>query len=82
MAEPRLLTRAALREFLGNIPHTEIYGWIKRGKIPGPLWNLPPEHRNARWDRCAVDRALDAASNLPGSIEAGTAELDRAFGLR
>ncbi len=82
MGEPRLLTRTALREFLGSIPHAEIDAWIKRGKIPGPLWNLLPDHRLARWDRCAVDRALDAASNLPGSIEAGTAELDRAFGIR
>jgi hypothetical protein len=82
MPEPRLLTRAALREYLGSIPHAEVDALIKRGKIPGPLYNLAADHKHARWDRCAVDRALDAASNLPGSIEAGTAELDRAFGFR
>ena len=32
--------------------------WIKQGRIPGPL---PGTHR---WDRCAIDEALDCLSGL------------------
>lgn len=54
---------------------------MQSGQIPGPMWNVSPDDRHARWDRRAVDMALDTASNLPGSVEAGTAALDRHFGF-
>ena len=34
------------------------HGWIRRGILPGPI---PGTHK---WDRKAIDRALDRASGL------------------
>lgn len=78
---PRLLSRAALRARLGGLPWSEIAARMERGQIPGPVWGLAPDDPRARWDSPAVDRALDAASGLPATIEADEAALDREFGL-
>jgi hypothetical protein len=40
------------------------------------------DDKTARWDRHAVDRAIDAASGLPLSVEVGTAFLNNALGFR
>jgi hypothetical protein len=55
---------------------------MRTGRIPAPLYGLPPVHPNARWDRKAVDRALDAESGIPLSIEQDILEMDRAIGYR
>jgi hypothetical protein len=78
----RLLDRAALRTYLGGLPWTEVVARIEAGRLPEPVWGLDPGDRRARWDIRAVDRALDRASGLPGTIEAQEKELDRALGLR
>jgi hypothetical protein len=82
MPEPRLLTRPQLRQYLGSIPWSQIEARMQRGKLPNPVWGLNPDDKAARWDKNAVDRALDHASSIPGSIESDIAELDRQFGLR
>jgi hypothetical protein len=82
MAERRLFTKAELRQHLGGIAWSEVCIRMERGQIPRPLWNVPAEEKTARWDRRAVDRAIDAASSIPSSIESDTAELDRAIGIR
>ena len=79
---PRLLTRGALRAHLGELPWAEIDARIKAGQIPGPLWGLPATDPRARWDRRAVDRALDLASSLPATLEQDEALLDKALGIR
>jgi hypothetical protein len=79
---PRLMTRADLRAHLGGLPWALVLQRIDDRKLPGPVWGLAPDNKDARWDRQAVDRALDAASGLPVSVEAGTAALDRALGFR
>jgi hypothetical protein len=61
---PRLLSRAALRAYLGGITATELGERIAQGRIPTPIWGLKPDDRAARWDQRAVDRALDAAGAL------------------
>jgi hypothetical protein len=79
---PRLLTRTRLRAYLHDLKWAEIDARMKRGQLPGPLWGIPADHPDARWDRRAVDRALDAASGIPASIEVDEAALDRALGIR
>jgi hypothetical protein len=78
---PRLLTRANLRAYLRDLTWREIEARMLRGQIPGPLWGLATDDPHARWDRRAVDRALDAASGIPASVEAEEAALDRALGI-
>lgn len=78
---PRLLTRAALRARLGCLPWVEIEMRMRRGQIPGPLWGREAGDPHARWDGKALDRALDAASGLPATVEADEAALDRALGF-
>ncbi|SHK23597.1 hypothetical protein SAMN02745194_04511 [Roseomonas rosea] len=80
-AAPRLLTRAQLRCYLGGLDWSAVSQRIANGRIPGPLWGLAPTDPAARWDRRAVDRALDAASSIPASIEDDARSLDRALGL-
>ncbi len=80
-APPRLLDRGRLRGYV-SLPWAAVHEAIAKGRLPGPLWGLPPDHALARWDRRAVDRALDEASGVPASVEDGTAALDRALGLR
>ncbi len=78
---PRLLTRADLRSYLGMISWAECKLRMERGQIPNPLWGLGPSNKDARWDRRAVDRALDDASAIPPSLEAQERLLDRALGI-
>lgn len=82
MSEPRLLTRTALRLYLGSLPLAEIEHRMKHGLLPQPLWDLAWDHPLARWDRAAVNRALDRASRMPATLEAQGEALDRALGLR
>jgi hypothetical protein len=77
---PRLLSRTGLRGYLRGLTWREIEARMQRGQIPGPLWGMPADDPQARWDRRAVDRALDAASSIPGTLEAEVAALDRALG--
>jgi hypothetical protein len=76
------MRRAQLRDYLGGVPWTEVEERMRTGRIPAPLYGLPPVHPNARWDRKAVDRALDAESGIPLSIEQDILEMDRAIGYR
>ena len=77
----RLLTRVQLGAYLGGLPWEELAGRMATGKLPRPLWKLDPADKNARWDVRAVDRALDAESGVPATIEAQERALDRSLGL-
>lgn len=81
MIEPRLLTRAQLRAYLGEISFAEVERRMASGRLPRPLWGLAASDKAARWDRRAVDHALDRASAIPGSVEADVQILDRGLGL-
>jgi len=78
---PRLLTRNQVRAYL-QVNDGELTERMRRGQIPGPLWGSDPALANARWDRFAIDRALDRASAIPAHTDAAMEELDRALGLR
>jgi len=82
VAESRMMSRTALRAYLGNVPWRDVEDRISNGRIPRPLYGLLPSHPSARWDRKAVDRALDAESGMPVSIEQDILEMDRAIGYR
>jgi hypothetical protein len=77
---PRLIDRAQLRGYL-QVEEAELAIRLERGQVPGPLWGCDAALSNARWDRHAVDRAMDRASAIPCPITAGEEELDRAFGF-
>jgi hypothetical protein len=77
---PRLITREQLRAYL-QMQEAELADRLRRGQLPGPLWDGDAALTNARWDRHAVDRALDRASSLRSDIDAAVAELDREFGF-
>lgn len=76
---PRLLTRANVRSYL-QIDDAELIARMRRGHVPKPLWGTDPALPAARWDRQAIDRALDRASAVPSSIEADEDKLDKALG--
>ena len=53
----RCLTRAAAADYIGISVET-FDGWRRKGILPGPI---PNTHR---WDRKALDAALDQAGGL------------------
>jgi hypothetical protein len=59
---PRCFTREQAAEYLG-ITTSAFADWVRRGIIPGPI---PNTHR---WDRRAIDAALDKQSGLAPTIE-------------
>jgi predicted DNA-binding transcriptional regulator AlpA len=62
---PRLLTREQAAAYCG-VGLTTFTAWIRRGIVPGPV------HRTHRWDRKAIDAALDVLSCSDAKLE-GTA---------
>ena len=57
MLAPRLLTRDAAAEYCGVCAAT-LDKWVREGFLPGPVGG------KRRFDRKAIDRALDQHSNL------------------
>lgn len=55
---PRGLTREQAAEYCGCESVEAFDGWRRRGIVPGPIAGT------ARWDRKAIDRALDRRSGL------------------
>lgn len=53
----RLLSIEDAADYCGLSP-SGFRDWMKKGRIPG---SLPGTHR---WDRCAIDEALDCLSGL------------------
>jgi len=59
---PRLLTREQAAAYCG-IGTTTFTAWIRRGIIPGPV------SETHRFDRKAIDAALDVLSRIDGKLE-------------
>ena len=55
---PRCLTRAQAAEYCGCDTVEAFDGWVRKGIVPGPIVGTH------RWDRRAIDRALDRRSGL------------------
>lgn len=62
---PRLMSRAEVAAYCGITP-SAFADWQRRGIMPGPVPGTK------RWDRAAVDRALDKASGLQSATAAET----------
>ncbi len=60
---PRGLTREQAAEYVGCESLNAFDTWVRKGIVPGPI---PGTHR---WDRKAIDRALDRRSGLPESAD-------------
>lgn len=56
--EPRLLSREGAATYAGCESLSTFSDWVRRGILPGPV---PGTHR---WDRRAIDAALDRLSGL------------------
>jgi hypothetical protein len=59
---PRLLKREEAAAYCG-VGVATFAAWVRRGIIPGPV------SATHRWDRKAIDGALDALSHLDGKVE-------------
>lgn len=59
--EPRGLVREQAAEYCGLTPRG-LDSWIKRGVVPGPIAGTH------RWDRKALDAALDRLSGLASPL--------------
>jgi excisionase family DNA binding protein len=57
MVENRLMRRLEVAAYLG-IGSSTLYRWIDDGLVPGPIQGTE------RWDRTAIDAALDKLSGL------------------
>ncbi|BCM83814.1 hypothetical protein [Methylobacterium indicum] len=55
---PRGLTRDQAAEYCGCETTDAFDDWVRRGIVPGPMIGT------RRWDRKAIDRALDRRSGL------------------
>ena len=65
---PRGLTREQAAAYCGCETTDAFDGWVKRGIVPGPI---PGTHR---YDRRAIDRALDRRSGLLSDDPASRAD--------
>ena len=61
---PRLLTRAKAAEYCDMTPEA-FSSWVKAGRLPGAISGT------RRWDRAAIDAALDRLSGLAVAERAG-----------
>lgn len=78
---PRLLSRFQVRAYL-QLTDRELADRIRKGQLPNAIWGCDPALPSARWDRQAVDNALNRASAVPLGEKALIEELDRDWGLR
>jgi predicted DNA-binding transcriptional regulator AlpA len=60
---PRLLTREQAAAYCG-VSLTTFAAWVRRGIVPGPV------HTTHRWDRKAIDAALDMRSCIDAKLGA------------
>lgn len=56
--EPRVLSKNAAAAYAGCESMSAFNDWVRRGILPGPIPGT------TRWDRRAIDAALDRASGI------------------
>ena len=72
VAQPRGMSREEAAAYCGCESMAAFSDWVRRGVVPGPL----PGTR--RWDRKAIDAALDRASGLESKFQQSPLEAWRA----
>jgi hypothetical protein len=70
MIEPRVLSKKQAAAYAGCETLSAFNDWIRRGIVPGPI---PGTHK---WDRKAIDAALDRLSGLQPKIESELSPYD------
>jgi len=70
MIEPRGMSKEQAAAYAGCETLSAFNDWIRRGIMPGPI---PGTHK---WDRKAIDAALDRLSGLQPKIEAQLSPYD------
>jgi hypothetical protein len=70
MIEPRVLSKEQAAAYAGCETLSALNDWVRRGIVPGPI----PGTR--KWDRKAIDAALDRLTGLQRKIEAQTSPYD------
>lgn len=68
---PRGMSKEAAAEYAGADNLSTFSSWIQRGIMPGPI---PGTHK---WDRKAIDAALDRLSGLQPTIGAELSPYDQ-----
>jgi hypothetical protein len=63
MIEPRVMTKEEAASYVGCKSSSSFNDWIRRGIMPGPI---PGTHK---WDKKAIDAALDRLSGLRSRID-------------
>ena len=63
VTQPRGMTQEEAAAYCGCESMAAFSDWVRRGIVPGPL---PGTHR---WDRKAIDAALDRASGLEATLQ-------------
>ena len=72
LTQRRGMTREEAAVYCGCESMAAFSDWVRRGIVPGPL---PGTHR---WDRKAIDAALDRASGLETTLQESPLEAWRA----
>jgi hypothetical protein len=54
------LNLSELAAYLGHMEPDQIVALVEAGDLPAPIMRVQPTCRLARWNRNAVDEALDA----------------------
>jgi len=75
MITPRGLSKEQAAAYAGCETLSAFNDWIRRGIIPRPI---PGTHK---WDRRAIDAALDRLSGLQATIETPTITIRRVEGI-
>ena len=70
MIEPRVLSKEQAAAYAGCETLSAFNDWIRREIVPGPI---PGTHK---WDRKAIDAALDRLSGLQPKIESELSPYD------
>jgi hypothetical protein len=70
MIEPRVLSKEQAAAYAGCETLSAFNDWLRRGIVPGPI---PGTHK---WDRKAIDAALDQLSVLQPKIESELSPYD------
>ena len=71
VAEPRGLSKERAAEYAGCNSLSAFNDWVRRGILPKPI---PGTHK---WDRKAIDAALDRHSGLHATIEPELSPFDK-----
>ena len=63
---PITMSLSELSSYLGHMEDDQIVTLVQAGDLPAPIMRVQPTCRLARWDKNAIDQALDAVQASRG----------------